>query len=77
MKAKAKDPVSDVEQPEPMTRIAFGGGCHWCTEAVFQSLRGVVTVEPGWISSEPPFGSFSEAVIVEFSPVLIPTEVLS
>ena len=49
-------------------RIGLGGGCHWCTEAVFQSLRGISNVEQGWIRSTPPHEEFSEAVIVTYDP---------
>lgn len=57
-------------------RIGFGGGCHWCTEAVFQSLRGVSKVEQGFIKSFAPDDTFSEAVIVTFDPQAIPLDVL-
>ena len=56
--------------------IGFGGGCHWCTEAVFQSLSGVESTAQGWIKSRPPNDSFSEAVIVKFKPSQIALSVL-
>jgi len=51
-----------------MEKIALGGGCHWCTEAVFQSLVGVEIVEQGFVASQGKNGTFSEAVILHFDP---------
>ena len=48
-----------------MMKIGLGGGCHWCTEAVFESLIGVEKVEQGFIAPKCN-ASFSEAVIVRF-----------
>ncbi|WP_282032363.1 peptide-methionine (S)-S-oxide reductase [Winogradskyella eximia] len=59
-----------------LNRIGFGGGCHWCTEAVFQSLVGVENVQQGWIASSGNNATFSEAVIVEYNATTIPIEVL-
>jgi len=57
-------------------KIAFGGGCHWCTEAVFQSLVGVKDVAQGWVQSIGENNTFSEAVVVSFDPNVIPLKVL-
>ena len=57
-------------------RIGFGGGCHWCTEAVFQALRGVDDVAQGFIRSEAPHDSWSEAVEITFDPAVISLETL-
>jgi len=59
-----------------MEKIGFGGSCHWCTEAIFLSLKGIVRVDQGWISAEAPADSFSEAVVVHYDPAIIPLEVL-
>lgn len=59
-----------------MNKIAYGGGCHWCTEAVFQSLKGVEKVEQGYVSSTGENNTFSEAVIVHFSADKISLETL-
>jgi len=53
-------------------RVALGGGCHWCTEAVFDSLDGVVKVDQGWVAAEEADAqSLSEAVIVHYDENLI------
>ena len=37
-----------------MAKADFGGGCHWCTEGVFQALRGVDQVDQGFVRSDAP-----------------------
>lgn len=58
------------------SEIGFGGSCHWCTEAIFLSLKGVTQVRQGWIASIEAATRFSEAVIVHFDPSIIPLEKL-
>ena len=61
------------------TEIAvFGGGCFWCTEAVIQQLKGVITVTSGYAggtSKNPSYHDVSsgssghaEVVKIEFNP---------
>lgn len=59
-----------------LTEIALGGGCHWCTEAVFQSLIGVEKVNQGWVNSYDDTETFSEAVVVAFNSKVISLEAL-
>lgn len=59
-----------------MEQIGFGGSCHWCTEAIFQSVLGVVDVRQGWISSTEEDSAPSEAVLVDFDPAVAPRHLL-
>jgi peptide-methionine (S)-S-oxide reductase len=44
-----------------MNEIAiFGGGCFWCTEAVFKSLKGVMSVLPGYAGGTKPNPTYDE-----------------
>jgi len=53
------------------SKIGLGGGCHWCTEGVFESLLGVSKVNQGWIASNGEHSDFSEAIEVYFDPSVI------
>jgi peptide-methionine (S)-S-oxide reductase len=74
------------EVPPGMARATFAGGCFWCTEAVFQQLRGVQLVLPGYCGGSvqnPTYrqiGSGStghaEAVQVTYDPAVISYEEL-
>jgi len=57
-------------------KAGFGGGCHWCTEAVFSALKGVTVVKQGWIASDDENTDFSEAVIVTYNTTEISLDVL-
>ncbi len=58
--------------------VIFGGGCFWCTEAVFKGLKGVISVVPGYAggSTENPKyrevctgrTGHAEVIKVEFDP---------
>lgn len=44
----AKVEVNHVGPAENREKITLGGGCFWCTEAIFTELKGVEKVESGY-----------------------------
>ena len=66
----------------------FANGCFWCTEAVFQSLKGVSSVVPGYTGGKPMVDGkvptyeavcngntgYAEAIKIEFDPAIISYE---
>ena len=50
-KPKIEEVMNDKNKYETAT---FGAGCFWCTEAVFQRLKGVVKVESGYSGGSVP-----------------------
>jgi len=62
----------------------FAGGCFWCTEALFQELKGVTSVMPGYTGGETKDPTYeqvctgktghAEATKIEFDPAKISFE---
>lgn len=70
-----------------MKEIAiFGGGCFWCTEAVFKMMEGVSSVLPGYAGGEtadPTYEQVSlgttghaEVIRIEYDPAVVPYRTL-
>jgi peptide-methionine (S)-S-oxide reductase len=64
--------------PRPTQSITLAGGCFWCLEAVYEQVRGVLSVESGYSNGEALNPSYeqvcrgdtghAEVVKVEFDP---------
>lgn len=65
-------------------KITFAGGCFWCTEAIFQNIKGVQRVTSGYIggtTKNPTYKEIctgttnhAEAIEIEFNPTEITLE---
>jgi len=70
-----------MQNNKNMETVAFGGGCFWCSEAVFLNLRGVLSVTPGYAGGSvknPTYEMVSsgntghaEVILVEYDPTII------
>jgi peptide-methionine (S)-S-oxide reductase len=66
--------------------IVLGGGCFWCLEAVFQRVKGVISVTNGYTGGDKPNPAYdevcsgntghAEVVKIEFDPKIITLETL-
>jgi peptide-methionine (S)-S-oxide reductase len=56
---------------ENFSKVGLGGGCHWCTEGIFESLIGIKAVNQGWIASIENNAELSEAIEVYFDQSMI------
>lgn len=62
----------------------FGGGCFWCTEAIFKSLKGILSVTPGYAGGHTHVPVYyevaagetghAEVIRIEFDPQIISYE---
>lgn len=45
--------------------IVLGGGCFWCTEAVFLMLKGIISAEPGYAGGHVDHPTYEQVSIGE------------
>lgn len=80
---KAKDMESDNDK---LALATFGGGCFWCTEAVFKELKGVEKVVSGYSGGSVKNPTYeqvctgltghAEVIQVTYDPEAVPYELL-
>lgn len=71
---------------EKLEVATLGGGCFWCTEAIFKRLKGVVSVTSGYSGGKKENPSYdevcrgitghAEAIQITFDPAVIPYKTL-
>jgi peptide-methionine (S)-S-oxide reductase len=84
--SETKADFEPADPPAEVETATFGNGCFWCTEAVFQRLKGVKTVASGYSGGtvkNPTYRQVctgttghAEAIEITFDPKVIPFEEL-
>jgi len=79
-------PKTELNCPKGMELVFLGGGCFWCTEAVFLRLEGVLEVVPGYaggLAVNPTYEAIctgttghAEVIQVTFNPQIISLETI-
>ena len=85
--APSTDAENNTEGTKKVETATFGGGCFWCTEAVFQQLKGVKSVKSGYMGGHVENPTYEqvcdkktghvEVIQIEFDPSVIRFEDLS
>ena len=78
--------VRAADSDAQLAKATFAGGCFWCTEAVYQQLKGVHGVTSGYIGGSVPNPTYeqvcgkrtghAEAVQIEYDPAQVSYEQL-
>ena len=86
MSGMAASIVRADDAPPNLSKATFGGGCFWCTEAVYAQLKGVHAVTSGYIGGQienPTYEQVctgrtghAEAIEIEYDPQQISFEKL-
>ncbi|MEK7185581.1 MAG: peptide-methionine (S)-S-oxide reductase MsrA [Patescibacteria group bacterium] len=73
--------MNNLDDSKKKEIAIFGGGCFWCTEAVFKMLRGVLSVEPGYAGGDVPNSTYeqvsngntgaAEVIKIEYDPAVV------
>lgn len=73
--------TQNMAQGTHIETAVFGGGCFWCTEAVFKALKGVLSVQSGYCGGSTQHPTYEqvcskqtghiEVVKIDFDPAVI------
>ncbi len=75
-----------MNQDNSIQTAVFGGGCFWCTETLFERLKGVISVKSGYAGGEGPHPTYeqvssgqsghAEVIEIKYNPAEVSYETL-